>query len=109
MEQRLLGERGIWLSERCTELNISMKTKDADLKTRREREEKRLQALRERRPKDEKDFQFTGVLLNDAIKKCCDSFGLITPLKEDNLKPANYKLRVGDEYAIRGAIHSLSD
>jgi deoxycytidine triphosphate deaminase/uncharacterized membrane protein YhaH (DUF805 family) len=86
-----------------------MKLRDADLKTRREREEKRLQELRDRRPKDERDFQFTGVLLNDAIKKCCDSFGLITPLKEDNLKPANYKLRVGDEYAIRGAIHPLSD
>src|SRR5712692_7457282 len=82
---------------------------DLNPKTRRERETERLEALSARRPKDDKHFPFTGVLLSDAIKKCCDSFGLITPLKEDNLKPANYKLRVGDEYAIRGAIHSLSD
>ena len=86
-----------------------MHSKDSDIRTRRERENKRLQELTKKRPKDEKEFQFTGVLLNDAIKKCCDSFDLITPLKEDNLKPANYKLRVGDEYATGGQIHSLSD
>jgi deoxycytidine triphosphate deaminase len=91
------------------ESNHIMHSKDNDFHTRRERENKRLQELRDKRPKDEKEFQFTGVLLSDAIKKCCDSFDLITPLKEDNLKPANYKLRIGDEYATGGQIHLLSD
>jgi deoxycytidine triphosphate deaminase len=86
-----------------------MHNKDGDLHTRREREEKRLKELAKKRPKDEKEFQFTGVLLNDAIKKCCDSFELISPIKEDNLKPANYKLRIGNEYAIGGQIHALTD
>jgi deoxycytidine triphosphate deaminase len=76
--------------------------------TRKEREKKRLQELADRRPKDDKDFPFVGVLLDDAIRKCCQSFGLITPFKEENLKPANYKISVGDEYAIRGKIHALS-
>jgi deoxycytidine triphosphate deaminase len=86
-----------------------MTAKDVSVGTRREQEEKRLRELHNRCPKDDKDFPFTGVLLSDAIKKCCDSFGLITPLKETNLKPANYKLRIGDEYAIRGKIHPLTD
>jgi deoxycytidine triphosphate deaminase len=86
-----------------------MHNKNSDLKTRREIEKKRLSALIAKRPTDDKDFQFTGVLLNDAIKKCCDSFDLITPLSEDNLKPANYRLRIGNEYAARGRIYSLSD
>jgi len=86
-----------------------MHNENSDVKTRREIEKKRLKALADKRPKDEKEFQFTGVLLNDAIKKCCDAFDLISPLSEENLKPANYRLRIGDEYAIRGKIHSLSD
>ncbi len=86
-----------------------MPTRNSGQKTRKETEKKRLEELREKRPKDEKDFQFTGVLLSDAIKKCCDSFDLISPLSEDNLKPANYRLRIGDEYAIRGKIYALSD
>lgn len=86
-----------------------MHNEKEEVKTRREQEKKRLQALLNKQPKDDKEFQFTGVLLSDAIKKCCDSFGLITPLEESNLKPANYRLRIGDEYAIRGKIHSLSD
>jgi deoxycytidine triphosphate deaminase len=86
-----------------------MATIDPNLTTRKEREKKRLLALQERCPRDDKDFPFTGVLLSDAIKKCCDAFGLITPFAEDNLKPANYKLRIGDEYAIRGEIRPLSD
>lgn len=86
-----------------------MDSRDNDLSSRRERERKRLKDLGDRRPADDKDFPFTGVLLSDAIKNCCDSFGLITPFSADNLKPANYKLRIGDEYAIAGQMHSLSD
>jgi deoxycytidine triphosphate deaminase len=86
-----------------------MHTKNPDLKTRREVEKRRLKDLVDKRPKDEKDYHFTGVLLSDAIKKCFDSFDLITPLSEENLKPANYRLRIGDQYAIRGKIYPLSD
>jgi deoxycytidine triphosphate deaminase len=81
----------------------------SNTETRREREEMRLRELLARRPKDDSDFNFQGVLLSDAIKKCCESFDLIAPLREQNLKPANYKLRIGDEYAIRGKIHQLLD
>jgi deoxycytidine triphosphate deaminase len=80
-----------------------------DITTRRERERKHLLELRDRCPKDDKHFPFTGVLLSDAIKKCCDDFALITPFSEQNLKPANYKLTIGDEYALRGRIKNLSD
>jgi deoxycytidine triphosphate deaminase len=78
-------------------------------KTRREKEQDRLRALVAKRPTDDRDFPFTGVLLNDAIQKCVDAFGLITPLSKENLKPANYKLRIGDEYALKGEIKTLSD
>jgi deoxycytidine triphosphate deaminase len=86
-----------------------MSTKNSDLKTRRETEKKRLKVLEDKRPKDDKDFQFVGVLLSDAIKRCCTSFDLISPLCEENLKPANYRLRIGDEYAIGGKIYTLAD
>src|ERR1700739_4290805 len=86
-----------------------MAVKNPDSKTRRELEAERLKALGARRPPDDKHFPYTGVLLSDAIEDCCESFGLITPLAKENLKPANYKLRIGDEYAIRERIYSLSD
>jgi len=37
------------------------------------------------------------------------AFGLISPFSKEHLKPANYKLRIGDEYAIKGEIKQLSD
>ena len=78
-------------------------------KTRREKERERLLALVAKRPKDDGEFSFTGVLLSDAIQQCADSFDLITPLFKENLKPANYKLRIGNEYALKGEIKTLSD
>jgi deoxycytidine triphosphate deaminase len=78
-------------------------------KTRRELECERLLALVAKRPKDDSAFSFNGVLLNDAIQQCVDSFELITPFSKDNLKPANYKLRVGNEFALKGEIKTLSD
>src|SRR5271169_2493820 len=78
-------------------------------KTRREKEKERLLALVARRPKDDKMYPFTGVLLNDAIEGCALDFGLISPFSRDHLKPANYKLRIGDEYAIKGQVKQLSD
>jgi deoxycytidine triphosphate deaminase len=86
-----------------------MSAKDPEPQTRRDTERKRLQELVDKRPKDDTAFRFSGVLLSDAIKQCCDAFGLITPLNEANLKPANYKLRIGDEFAIRGKIYAISD
>jgi deoxycytidine triphosphate deaminase len=86
-----------------------MTSRADDLRTRRQIEQERLEQLAARRPKDDSEFAFTGVLLSDAIKKCCDYFGLITPFEERNLKPANYTLRIGDEYAISGKIYPLSD
>src|SRR5713226_2043810 len=79
------------------------------LKTRREKERERLLALRAKRPEDDRDFPFSGILLSDAIKHCVDSFDLIRPFDEKNLKPANYKLRIGNQYAIGGKIYELSD
>lgn len=78
-------------------------------KTRREIEQERLTDLVARRPKDETKYSFTGVLLNDAIERCANEFGLITPFSKEHLKPANYKLRIGDEYAIKGQIKQLTD
>jgi len=78
-------------------------------KTRREREKERLQELADKRPKDDSNYRFTGVLLNDAIERCVKDFDLIIPFSKDHLKPANYKLRIGDEYAIKGQIRQLSD
>lgn len=80
-----------------------------DRKTRREREKDRLLQLGARRPATDDGFSFSGVLLSDAIEKCCNSFGLITPFNPSNLKPANYKLTIGDEYAIAGKIYPLSE
>ncbi len=76
---------------------------------RREREIGRLRKLWDRQPKTEGEFIFQGVLLSDAIEQCVTSFGLITPFDKDNLKPASYKLTVGDEYAIDGKIEPLVD
>src|SRR5437016_14025482 len=76
---------------------------------RRDSEIERLRKLRDRQPKTEEEFTFQGVLLSDAIEQCVTSFGLITPFNKDNLKPASYKLTVGDQYAIGGKIEPLAD
>ena len=78
-------------------------------KTRRQKEEEELRDLINKRPKDDGDFPFTGVLLSDAIEQCVNRFRLIWPFSPENLKPANYKLRIGDEYAQGGELKALSD
>lgn len=78
-------------------------------KTRRERQEEELKRLIAKRPTDDSKYEFTGVLLNDAIERCANDFELISPFNVKHLKPANYKLRIGDEYAIGGQIKQLSD
>jgi deoxycytidine triphosphate deaminase len=48
-------------------------------------------------------------LLSDTISHYCDWFQLISPFDEKNLKPACYKLTIGDEYAMDGKICPLPD
>jgi deoxycytidine triphosphate deaminase len=79
-----------------------------DQESRREAEIKRLKALRAKRlPFD--DFPGNGVVLSDGIEFYCKQFDLISPFNPSQLKPANYKLTVGDEYVIGGEIKSLAD
>lgn len=76
--------------------------------TRRETERKRLLALIAKRPATD-TLPGTGVLLSNAIRHYVKEFDLIIPFYETNLKPANYKLTIGDEYAIGGKINTLFD
>ena len=76
--------------------------------SRREKERKRLLQLAQRRPLTD-SFPGNGVVLSDGIKAYCEQFDLISPFDEGKLKPANYKLSVGDEYAIGGVLGTLSD
>ncbi|HEX5413794.1 MAG TPA: hypothetical protein VFZ27_18270 [Terriglobia bacterium] len=49
-------------------------------------------------------------MLSDVIRYYCQWFDLICPFDEEKLlKPACYKLTIGDEYAIEGKIHPLPD
>jgi deoxycytidine triphosphate deaminase len=82
---------------------------DHDLKTQRQREKERLVALHSKCPRDDQEFPYTGVLLSDAIEYCVDKFDLIRPFEKENLKPANYKLTIGDKCAKSGEILPLSD
>jgi deoxycytidine triphosphate deaminase len=75
---------------------------------RREVERARLQSLREMQPQRDESRE-PGVLLSDAILHYCQWFQLICPFDEKNLKPACYKLTIGDEYAIGGKIYPLPD
>jgi len=81
-----------------------------DIKIRRQEETERLKNLHSiSQSIDDKNFPYTGVLLGDAIKYCVQTFDLIQPFEEKNLKPANYKLTIGEECAISGEIIHLSD
>jgi deoxycytidine triphosphate deaminase len=64
--------------------------------------------LVEKRPTRD-TFPGSGVLLSDAIEHYVSQFDLISPFNRSNLKPANYKLTIGDEYAIGGKISQLHD
>lgn len=76
---------------------------------RRQTEKKRLEELKAKRPPRDPLPGVQGVLLSDAIRTYVDNFDLIRPFAEENLKPANYKLCVGDEYALAGQIKPLMD
>src|SRR6266404_8279585 len=77
-------------------------------RSRRDAEPQRLQQLIEKRPTSDPVAGY-GVVLSDAIERYVDEFDLIRPFNPKNLKPACYKLTVGDEYAVGGQIHVLTD
>lgn len=75
---------------------------------RRGLERSRLIALRERQPLND-ELTEPGVLLSDVIRRYCQWFDLISPFNEDRLlKPACYRLTIGDQYAVAGKVRSLS-
>jgi deoxycytidine triphosphate deaminase len=76
--------------------------------SRREKERQRLLDLKRRQPESDSSGE-PGVLLSDVIHHYVEWFDLIRPFDEKNLKPANYKLTVGDRYAINGEIKALAD
>lgn len=78
------------------------------LEEKRRREWQRRERLRQRQPKTD-DFPGTGVVLSDGIRFYCKQFDLIAPFEEENLKPANYQLCGGDEYAVGGVPGTLID
>ena len=80
-----------------------------DLTTQRQKERERLIALHAKCPTDDKNFPYSGVLLSDGIRYCVREFDMIRPFDEQNLKPANYKITIGNQYAMDGEIHELSD
>jgi len=54
--------------------------------------------------------QSQGVLLSDRIAHYCKpEFKLISPLRELNLRPAGYDLRVGNNYAQKGEHYTLNE
>lgn len=75
---------------------------------RKEAERQRLLDLRAKQPSQDESIE-PGVLLSDVILHYCQWFDLILPFDEKNLKPACYKLTIGDEYAIAGKIYCLPD
>jgi deoxycytidine triphosphate deaminase len=79
------------------------------LTTRRQNERDRLIALHGKCPSSDEDFPYHGVLLDDGIEYCVNAFDLIRPFDKENLKPANYKLTIGDQYAMDGKICVLVD
>jgi deoxycytidine triphosphate deaminase len=48
-----------------------------------------------------------GVLLSDKIEYYCKKYRLLDPYKPENIKAANYELRVGLKYSVAGQEHSL--
>src|SRR5579863_3970785 len=76
--------------------------------SRRETERQRLLELKHRQPSGDSN-NGPGVLLADVIRQYVEWFDLIHPFDERNLKPANYKLSVGNQYAINGQIKELKD
>lgn len=79
--------------------------------SRRAREDRKLRSFPEVERLEDVDDEFDrpGVLLADRILEYQDRWDLIYDFEPDNLRPAGYKLRVGDEYSMYGETHELSD
>jgi deoxycytidine triphosphate deaminase len=80
----------------------------AKAQSRKEIERNRLLSLKAKRPTID-PVPGPGVVLSDLIEVYVKSFDLIRPFNPSNLKPACYKLTVGDECAVGGKIRSLTD
>ncbi|MGE0406477.1 MAG: hypothetical protein AB7O65_09265 [Candidatus Korobacteraceae bacterium] len=78
------------------------------LDQKRKLEIQRLEELRKRQPTTD-DFPGTGVVLSDGIEFYCNQFDLIKPFKKEHLKPAYYKLSVGDQCSVGGIPKNLAD
>jgi deoxycytidine triphosphate deaminase len=76
--------------------------------SRKEMERSRLLGLRAKRPTTD-PVPGPGVVLSDVIQFYVENFDLIRPFNPKNLKPACYKLTVGDECAVGGKIRTLTD
>ena len=85
-----------------------MKEKSANAQSPRQVERQRLLRLIEKRP-DKDESLPPGVLLSDIIEHYSTKYGLIEPFEKENLKPASYKLTIGNEYSVGGGIHQVSD
>lgn len=58
---------------------------------------------------DSRESAPTGVLLSDQIKYYVDSFKMIDPFEEQNLKAAGYELTIGNEYVLGGEPKELKE
>ena len=74
----------------------------------RDQEKKRLDAYGKAEGVDDRP-EVHGVLLRDQIEHYVNTCRLLEPFNRDNLKPASYELRLGDEYAIGGRLRRLPD
>jgi deoxycytidine triphosphate deaminase len=53
------------------------------------------------------DHRASGVLLSDEILYYCQNYSLLDPFEAENIKPANYELRVGFNYAVNGKKYEI--
>jgi deoxycytidine triphosphate deaminase len=85
-----------------------MNEKHAKSESPREKERQRLLDLIGIRP-DKDDSLSPGILLSDVIEYYAIKYKLIEPFQKENLKPASYKLTIGNEYSVGGHTHQVSD
>lgn len=57
-------------------------------------------------PEDDSNVKY-GVLTSDEIEYCVDKYKLIWPFEKRLLRPARYKLTLGEDYAIGGELKKL--
>ncbi len=77
------------------------------LEAKKDREIQRLRQLSPDYP--DPDTNKRGVLLSDQIEYLSENHHLIGPFDSNHLKPAAYKLTIGDEYYLGGQFRTLSE